>query len=502
MTSFLNYIVHITKKITKIKDLLPMRFDYRIVFIITALLFTLSTSLTVINYVESMDSTRKQLKNSSLPLTVDNIYTKIQKQIIEPNLIASMMSHDTFMKDWLAHEENDVKQITQYLDTIKNKYHIFTAFLVSEKSKNYYSANGLLEKITINSKNNAWYFNFMNNPEVSEINIDFNKFMGQSIFMFINHKIYDDERNMIGATGIGLKTSYINDMLKYFRQRYNFNVYFINDSGKVLISEQGVNKLEQLSDHPELKNIIPDIVNQEKQLFEYSQSGESYLLTKKYIAELDTYLIVEAKVDNFTQSVKEAFYFNLMISILITLLITLIVLLYVRKIHSKLNNLASNDPLTGLPNRRTFSSQLEHFISLKARHQQKLSLVFVDVDDFKMINDVQGHDVGDNVLINIASILKSTVRHTDFVARWGGEEFIILLIDTERQEAQLIAEQLRKNIENNALLSQHAKKKVTVSLGVTQVGENDDADSLFKRVDNALYQAKRMGKNCVVTYKD
>jgi len=482
--------------------MLPMRFDYRIVFIITSLLFTLSTSLTVINYVESMDSTRKQLKNSSLPLTVDNIYTEIQKQIIEPNLIASMMSHDTFMKDWLAHEENDVKQITQYLETIKNKYQMFTAFLVSEKSQNYYTANGLLEKITVNNDNNVWYFNFKNNPERSEINIDYNKFMGQSLIMFINHKIYDNEFHMIGATGIGLKTSYINDMLKYFRQRYNFSVFFINNDGKVIISEQGVNKLVQLSDLPELKKLIPDIISKERQLFEYTQSGESYLLTTKYIAELDLYLLVEAKVGNFTQSVKEAFYFNMMVSLLITLLITIIVLLYVRRIHNKLNELASNDALTGLPNRRTFYNQLEHFISLKARDKKDLSLIFVDVDDFKMINDAQGHDIGDNVLIDIAATLKSTIRHTDFIARWGGEEFIILLIDTQLQDAQLIAAQLRENIEKNTNLLQQSKKKVTVSLGVTQARDNDDADLLFKRVDNALYHAKRTGKNCVVTSEE
>jgi len=449
-----------------------------------------------------MDSTRKQLKNSSLPLTVDNIYTEIQKQIIEPNLIASMMSHDTFMKDWLAHEENDVKQITQYLETIKNKYQMFTAFLVSEKSQNYYTANGLLEKITVNNDNNVWYFNFKNNPERSEINIDYNKFMGQSLIMFINHKIYDNEFHMIGATGIGLKTSYINDMLKYFRQRYNFSVFFINNDGKVIISEQGVNKLEQLSDLPELKKLIPDIISKERQLFEYTQSGESYLLTTKYIAELDLYLLVEAKVGNFTQSVKEAFYFNMMVSLLITLLITIIVLLYVRRIHNKLNELASNDALTGLPNRRTFYNQLEHFISLKARDKKDLSLIFVDVDDFKMINDAQGHDIGDNVLIDIAATLKSTIRHIDFIARWGGEEFIILLIDTQLQDAQLIAAQLRENIEKNTNLLQQSKKKVTVSLGVTQARDNDDADLLFKRVDNALYHAKRTGKNCVVTSEE
>jgi len=476
-----------------------MRFDYRIVFIITALLFTLSTCLTVINYVESMDSTRKQLKNSSLPLTVDNIYTEIQKQIIEPNLIASMMSQDTFMKDWLAHEESDVKQITQYLETIKNKYKMFATFLVSERTQNYYTADGLLEKIASHNKNNAWYFNFKNVPEVSEINIDYNKFLGQSLIMFINHKIYDDEFHMIGATGIGLRTSYINDMLKYFRQRYNFNVYFINESGKVVIAEQGINALQRLSDLPELKVLSPDIISKERQTFEYNQSGESYLLTKKYIAELDLYLLVEAKVENFTQSVTKAFYYNIMVSLFITLLVTIIILLYVRKIHGKLNEIASNDALTGLPNRRNFYSQLARFISLKSRRQQHLSLIFIDVDDFKMINDLQGHDVGDTVLINIANTLKSTIRTCDFIARWGGEEFIVLLIDTQLQDAQCVAEQLRVNIEKNTYLLKQSKKKITISLGVTQANNSDDVDSLFKRADTALYQAKKDGKNRVIT---
>lgn len=479
-----------------------MRFDYRIVFIITALLFTLSTSLTVINYFESMDSTRKQLKNSSLPLTVDNIYTEIQKQIIEPNLIASMMSHDTFMKNWLANEESDVEQIKHFLETIKNKYQILNAFLVSEKSKNYYTADGFLEKVSTQNKNNAWYFKFKDNTEEREINIDYNEFMGQSLIMFINHKIYDDEHHMIGATGIGLKTSYINDMLKRFRQRYNFNVYFINASGKVVISELGVNKLNQISNLPELKKLKSDIISKKSQVFEYSQSGEQYLLTKKYIKELDLYLLVEAKVDNFTQSVRDSFYFNIIVSLSITLIITFVIIFYVRKTHSKLSYLASNDPLTGLYNRRTFYSQLAQLLILKKRDQKELSLIFIDVDDFKAINDTYGHDVGDNVLINIARLLKSTLRDSDFIARWGGEEFIIMLFDTQLHDAELIADQLRKKIEKNHHLLKSSKEKVTISLGVTMAKDHDDADSLFKRVDDALYQAKKVGKNCVITSEE
>jgi len=471
-----------------------MRFDYRIVFIITTLLFTLSSSLMIINYVDSVEFTRKQLKNSSLPLTVDNIYTKIQKQIIEPNLIASMMSHDTFMKNWLVHDENDVDQITQYLQTITSKYQVFTSFLVSDKSQNYYTDNGLLEKISVSNENNAWYFNFKEKPEENEINIDYNSFMGKSLIMFMNHKIYDDKSRMIGATGVGLKTSYINDMLKYFRERYHFNVFFMDNSGDVLISEDG----GKFSYHAELKKLVPEIKNKEKKIFEYTDSDKSYLFTIKYIDELDLYLIVGAKVDHFTQSVKDAFYFNMMISIFITLLITLIVILYIKSIHRKLHKLASYDALTGLPNRRTFHNQLEYLISHKDRRHQNMSLVFIDIDDFKVINDVQGHEVGDKALVLVAATLEGALRKTDFIARWGGEEFIVLLIDTSFESAKLIAEQLRVKIETNNSLAQQVKKKITISLGVTQADDDDDADSLFKRADKALYEAKNTGKNQVI----
>jgi diguanylate cyclase (GGDEF)-like protein len=243
---------------------------------------------------------------------------------------------------------------------------------------------------------------------------------------------------------------------------------------------------------------MPDIISKESQLFEYTQSGEQYLLTKKYVKELDLYLLVEAKVDNFTQSVKDAFYFNIMISLLITLIIASIIVLYVKKTHNKLHELASNDSLTGLPNRRVFHNQLEHFLLLKARNHHELSLLFIDVDDFKVINDLLGHDVGDEVLINIASTLGASIRSSDFIARWGGEEFIILLIDTNLQDANVIAEQLRRDIEKNTSLHRCAEKEVTISLGVAQANDNDDADSLFKRADNALYQAKEAGKNRVV----
>ncbi len=476
-----------------------MHFNYRIVFIITALVFTLSTTLTVINYLTSMESTREQLKNSALPLTIDNIYTEIQKNIIEPNLIASMMAHDTFLIDWLSHEEDDEQQIVRYLETIQNKYQMFTTFLVSDKSKNYYSAKGILDKVAINSPNSLWYFNFQKSAEVNEINIDYNSHMGSELIMFINHKILNSDYHMIGATGVGIKTSYINDMLKVFRQRYQFSVYFVDVKGEVVIAEQGVKILKQLSDIPELAAQLSDIIGKGSQVFDYTQAGDAYLLNRKYITELDLYLIVEAKVNNFTKAATETFYFNIFISAVITILISFIIVLYVRRIHLRLDKLASNDDLTGLPNRRCFHEKLTQFLLLKERNHNNLSILFIDIDDFKFINDTKGHDVGDKVLKYLAKTLNTNVRKSDFVARWGGEEFIILLIDSDINQAQVIAEQLRSQVANSKRLSQFSQKPVTISLGATSVTTSDDIDAILKRADDALYKAKSQGKNCIVS---
>lgn len=476
-----------------------MRFDYRIIFIITALLFTLSTSLTVVNYFVSMDFTQSQLKSSSLPLTVDNIYTEIQKQIIEPNLISSMMANDTFMKYWLAHEESDTDKIIRYLGTIQNTYNMTTTFLVSEKTMNYYTPKGLIETVTPGNPNNAWYFSFRSNPEMHEINIDRNEFMGTSLLMFINHKIIDENSNLIGTIGVGLKTSYIDDMLKRFRQVYKFNVYFVDEAGQIVISEQLDNAPSYLDAMPGLDQLKLGFVNSGSRIYEYTKNNEVYLLNRKYIPELDLYLMVEAKMDDFTEELKKTFYLNIAVTVLLTLIITLIVLIYVRKMHARLNNLANKDALTGLPNRRTFNDTLEHLLQITKRSDAPLSIAFLDVDNFKRINDSKGHDIGDKVLKCLSKLLKTTVRNSDFVARWGGEEFIIMLTGTDIDNAALIAEKLRATIENSAALKALVDFPVTASFGITSIAENDNTDVIFERVDRALYQAKSGGKNRVVT---
>ncbi|GAA6755424.1 GGDEF domain-containing protein [Thermus thalpophilus] len=146
--------------------------------------------------------------------------------------------------------------------------------------------------------------------------------------------------------------------------------------------------------------------------------------------------------------------------------------------------------LTGLPNRRAFELALSREISRTERYGTPFSLVLVDLDHFKKINDTLGHDYGDELLLRVARLLVDQVRREDMVARWGGEEFALLLPSTRAEDAQRLAERLRQAIEAQSL-------GVTASFGVAEYMFGEEEESLFRRADQALYRAKNLGRNRV-----
>jgi diguanylate cyclase (GGDEF)-like protein len=469
--------------------------NFYIVITISTLMVVLSISISLVNFMVSLHATETDLKTRSLPLTVDNIYTEIQKHVIEPNLVASMMAHDTFLKDWLMNDEQNRDKITRYLEAIKNKYGMFVAFLVSEKTQSYYTQNGFLERLKSTKPDNGWYYNFKKIEGDHEINLDFNNNLDNSLIMFINHKIYDNNYHFLGVTGIGLKISYINDMLKRFRQEYNFTVMFVNEEGQIILSERTDSKIKNLSDTPALHNLSDQIIVKNSKILEYQKNGENYLLKTKYIPELNLYLIVEAKLDDFTENVRQTFYLNLVASLLVTIIITFIILLMIRGYNKKLEFLARNDTLTGLMNRSAFNDAFNDFLHLFKRRGEPLSLIFFDVDNFKTINDTLGHQVGDGVLIRISEILKARLRRTDIIGRWGGEEFIIGLVNTDANNAEVIAETLRQAFEEDSHLLHLSSYPVTASFGIVTAHASDTIDTLLTRADSAMYRAKKSGKN-------
>lgn len=157
---------------------------------------------------------------------------------------------------------------------------------------------------------------------------------------------------------------------------------------------------------------------------------------------------------------------------------------------------ASHDGLTGLYNRRSFEKLFKKEMHRSNRYSYPLSVALFDIDDFKKINDDYGHIVGDEVLIGISILVSKIIRDSDIIARWGGEEFIIIFPESDLSTTKEKAENIRAAIANEIFPS---SVRVTCSFGVTAYLKQDTADSLFIRCDDALYQAKANGKNNVNT---
>ncbi len=170
----------------------------------------------------------------------------------------------------------------------------------------------------------------------------------------------------------------------------------------------------------------------------------------------------------------------------------------VHELSIELTNAAMTDALTGIANRRHFLAALEREASLSRRHGYALSIAFFDVDKFKDINDTHGHSGGDKVLQRLAARATAQCRAGDLVARWGGDEFVILLPHTDESGARVIAERLLGAIRSAQFAA--SGLRVTSSIGIASRHSDDTSiDALISRADSAMYQAKRMGSNRIET---
>lgn len=168
----------------------------------------------------------------------------------------------------------------------------------------------------------------------------------------------------------------------------------------------------------------------------------------------------------------------------------------INKQNEKLHRMASTDPLTSLANRKNLSSDLMEAIELAKSHSISASLILVDIDHFKLINDNYGHDAGDKVLVMVSDVLRQSIRRSDRAYRIGGEEFLLLCHQTNEQNASELAESLRKAISR---LTFHDDIAVTASFGIAEWQSDESWQDWFNRVDMCLYKAKDAGRNCCVS---
>lgn len=169
--------------------------------------------------------------------------------------------------------------------------------------------------------------------------------------------------------------------------------------------------------------------------------------------------------------------------------------LQIQDLSDRFEEQARRDPLTGLPNRRGMREHLEYEKARNIRSKQNMTLLLCDLDHFKRINDTLGHEAGDRVLKQISDTFNRSLRKQDIVARWGGEEFLFMLPETNAHEGFILAEKIRNKVLNSDFHHNNQKISCTISMGVSEVAQEQTIDDAINQADHFLYQAKEQGRN-------
>ncbi|EJM88991.1 diguanylate cyclase (GGDEF) domain-containing protein [Pseudomonas sp. GM74] len=478
----------------------PLYSQRSLVLTLVALLGAGFLATSFLSYYASRASIRDNIVNTELPLTSDTVYSEIQKDLVRPILISSMMARDTFMRDWVVNGEKDSDQMTRYLNEVMTHYGAYTAFFVSNTSLTYYHAKGVFKQVKTTEPRDAWYFRVRDMKDPYEINVDPDLANKDNLTFFINYKVYDYNSRFIGAAGVGLTVDAVIKLIDKYQQRYQRSVYFVDNFGRLVLTgaeggPQGAHIGQKLSELDSMKDLVSRLPKPHSGSYEYSVQGQGHFLNVRFIPELNWYLFVDKREDSALGEIRQSLYLNLLICLLVTLIVLALLNRVIKRYQDKIQAQAILDSLTELPNRRGFDLLAAQAMHEARREPRPLTALLLDLDHFKALNDTYGHLAGDQVLTGFARDLESCLRHSDIVCRWGGEEFIVLLKDTDGKTGLMIAEKIRQHVEQQLYAYNDKALQLTVSIGLTTLQPDDTLHSLLSRADHAMYRAKQTGRN-------
>lgn len=283
--------------------------------------------------------------------------------------------------------------------------------------------------------------------------------MAQNINNIINFQdnmlvILDHNLELTYANKKFLSLFFAHSVEEFNKEFASFNEIFITHQ-EYFHSQDKTNWIYELIELDESRRIV-SIVDEE------DYSAKAFLINPTYIRESNSWIC------SFTEYTKLAIK------------------------AQTLSKRVYTDELTKIANRAKFNEEILREISFYKRYDTDFCIVLLDIDHFKKVNDIYGHSTGDEILVHLSNIVTKSIRNTDLFARWGGEEFVILLHQTTLEDTTQVVENLRKNIENTTFVKDI---KITCSFGITQIKAEDTKESLFERADEALYEAKKTGRN-------
>ena len=469
---------------------------WRLIGILSLILLTAFSAIILIDFISTRNSMKVEIVRSSLPLLQENIYSTILSDLLPSMNTASMMANDSFLVNWEEGEGGDISEITEYLNRIQKKYGFNSVFFVSESSKRYYYPDGINKIISPLNDHDIWYFNFLDTGKEFELDVDTDEAAGDRLTIFINYRLENSEGELLGVTGVGVEKKGFSEFLS-LQQNLFGKMIFLVDSQGVIQAHSDLESVEQADIHEidGLKSVADKILSSRMDPYTgtYNSDGKKIVLMSRYIPEIDWFVVVEYDENEAMSGIQRRMAQSLVISLLAFALILLFSILTVNRYDSRMETMAITDALTGVANRRALDAALPRMLYRRSRQEGNVSLILIDLDHFKTVNDKFGHLVGDEVLKSFSRTASREIRQDDLLVRWGGDEFLIVS-ESGIEGALRVADEIRKR---------HAgiESRVTLSMGIAVADDNDIPESLLKKADQALYEAKEGGRDKTVVLR-
>jgi len=368
----------------------------RLVAVLSILLVSGFFLTSIISFQVSKSALKESISQSALPLSSDNIYSEIQHDLLRPVFIASIMAQDTFLRDWVVGGEQGEEHIRKYLEEIRIRYGTVTSFFVSERTRTYYHAKGILKSVRPDDPNDKWFFRVRKMEPELEINVDLDKANLDTPTIFVNHKVFDYEGNFIGVTGIGLELGSMQRLIDHYHQKYRRNVYFTNEIGDVVLASQNEDQSQKkFRDIVGLHHEFSQIRTIKAKSLEYERNGESFLLASRYIPELDWVLLVEQSTSESIRVLKRTLFINLLLSLIVTAVVMIATFFVINLYQKRLEKMTEEE--------KFINTQLSQ---LNTQKDKMLSII--------------GHDLRSpfNAIIGYADLLTKnagTLKHAQVV---------------------------------------------------------------------------------------
>ncbi len=468
---------------------------YKLTILLMLVLVPAFIVVGLLNYYVQRDAIREELIKTSLPLIRDLIDWEIGTRLQDPILASSIMAKDTFLIEWIQDGEKDPLKIENYLNSIRLEHDFASSFLVSSKSANYYTYQGLHKQVSTDNAHDIWYYDFLESGEKVELDVDTDEVSAGKLTIFVNYRVESATGELLGVVGVGVDMTDVAALLQKTQDTYGRVVYMVDESGLIQAhSDMGVIEKRNITNAFGIEKIAGSILSSKEHTLDTHYEGESgnILLTSRYIPNIRWYIIVEQDESVSLAIVRRMLLRTILLGLLASMLALLISLRIVNKYNQNLENSSRLDHLTQVSNRLELDHSLNTEFAFCQRYGGTFTLLMFDIDNFKGINDTYGHIVGDETLVSFTRLVGSSIRATDSFGRWGGDEFLLIMPKTNGIEGLNVANQIRTMVSESEAF---ATLGLTISVGVAERTDSDTIESILSRTDKALYKAKEEGKD-------